>query len=281
MDFKRIEWIFLIAFFGLNIFLLSIYREGMSENSLSESSVRESIETRLEQDNINYGSELSTKKHEGYFLSGEETNLMEMLATAEDTNPLFFKNYWEVADDVLYCRMQQNYYVDKEDVKSSVVTFLNHPSAVVNGTEYQYIKELSVVSKDYSEIIVGQFYEEIPFNDETARIKIVLENAGDLLKVSQYTQTHIDNIEPLREKQVLSSEREAINTLYTNSKIPSNSKISWTKLAYSKILKVREKNVYVPVWFVGITVDGNTQVEAVNATNNTVITTTSIPTVES
>lgn len=225
MDFKRIEGIFLIAFFGLNIFLFSIYREGISENSLSESSVRESIETRLEQDNIDYGSELSTKKHEGYFLSGEESNLIEMLAASEESNPLFFKNYWEVTDDVLHCKMLQNYYVDKEDVKSSVVTFLNHPSAVVNGGDYQYIKELSTVSKEYSEITAGQFFEGIPFNDETARIKIVLENAGDLLKVSQYTQTHIDNIEPLREKQVLSSEREAVNatnnTVITTTSIPT------------------------------------------------------------
>ncbi|HDT8025123.1 TPA: hypothetical protein RD635_002432, partial [Enterococcus faecalis] len=52
MDFKRIEWIFFLAFLGLNIFLFGIYREGQQEESnVSSSSQTESIESRLEKDN--------------------------------------------------------------------------------------------------------------------------------------------------------------------------------------------------------------------------------------
>ena len=62
------------------------------------------------------------------------------------------------------------------------------------------------------------------------------------------------------------TEEEAINTLYVNNKISRGSNILWRQLAYSRILKVREKNVYVPVWYVAIeTPDKTYQIETVNA----------------
>lgn len=97
----------------------------------------------------------------------------------------------------------------------------------------------------------------------------------------KYTQTHLTNIEQLREKTELHTEEEAINTLYVNNKISRGSNILWRQLAYSRILKVREKNVYVPVWYVAIeTPDKTYQIETVNAFSNTIITNNSIPKVE-
>lgn len=59
--------------------------------------------------------------------------------------------------------------------------------------------------------------------------------------ITKYMQTHLSDIEQLREKTELYTEEEAINTLYINNKIPRGSKILWRQLAYSCILKVREK----------------------------------------
>lgn len=82
-------------------------------------------------------------------------------------------------------------------------------------------------------------------------------------------------------KTELYTEEEAINTLYINNKIPRGSKILWRQLAYSCILKVREKNVYVPVWHVAIeTSDKVVQIESVNAFSNTIVTNNTVPKVE-
>jgi regulatory protein YycI of two-component signal transduction system YycFG len=84
----------------------------------------------------------------------------------------------------------------------------------------------------------------------------------------------------LREREELISESDAVTTLYNNSKIPNNAKIEWTRLGYTRSLKVRSKNVYIPCWFVSIKAGENTQVEMVNAMNNTVITNSTVAIVD-
>lgn len=63
MDFKRIEWIFFLAFLGLNMFLFGIYQEGLKEeNNVSYSDQTDSIEKRLNKDGISYKGTLSGEK---------------------------------------------------------------------------------------------------------------------------------------------------------------------------------------------------------------------------
>lgn len=63
MDFKRIEWIFFLAFLGLNIFYLEfIGKRQQEESNVSSSSQTESIESRLEKDNISYKGTLSSER---------------------------------------------------------------------------------------------------------------------------------------------------------------------------------------------------------------------------
>ncbi len=69
------------------------------------------------------------------------------------------------------------------------------------------------------------------------------------------------------------SEKEAVNTLYLNNKLPSHSKILWTELAYTMILKVREKYVHsCMVYCVQLDGDDTIQIETVNAFSNRIIT---------
>ena len=102
MDFKRIEWIFFLAFLGLNIFLFGIYREGQQEESnVSSSSQTESIESRLEKDNISYKGTLSSERLEGYYLSGEQTNFSAALKIQREKNKNFLRNGLQIADNTL------------------------------------------------------------------------------------------------------------------------------------------------------------------------------------
>ena len=206
MDFKRIEWIFFLAFLGLNVFLFNIYSEARSE-----------------QQNV---------------LQSNQTIPIEQRLASKD--------------QVLY------------------------------GDEYHYRKNLSLLDQEYPTIVASQSYETIPFNDSSSRIDMTLASSDKLLQIAKYTQTHISNITPLREKMTLYSEKEAVNTLYLNNKLPSHSKILWTELAYTRILIVGDRNVYIPAWFVAVKADAdvNIQIETVNAFSNRIITNNAVQKVE-
>ncbi|MGX7244237.1 two-component system regulatory protein YycI [Enterococcus quebecensis] len=291
MDFKRIEWIFFIAFLGLNMFLFGIYQEGLKEeNNVSFSDQTDSIEKRLGKDGITYKNALSSEKMEGYYLSGEQTNFDDAIQnerTTRDRN--FFKNGVELIDNslIVYPQMsysQTSYFIDEKSVNRSLEAFLNNKDSVLFGNQYHYLPDFSNLDGEFPEVIVSQSYKNIPFKDDTAQISLKLEKSDEsagIHKIYKYTQTHIQGIEELRDKMDLSSERDAIETLYINNKIPSNSKISFMKLAYTRIYKIREKNVYVPVWFIGIkSGENNLQIEQVNAMSNTIITNNTVPKVE-
>ncbi|MDR0921662.1 MAG: two-component system regulatory protein YycI [Lactobacillales bacterium] len=280
MDFRRIEQIFLIVFLCLDIFLFNIFRSGREGLQMNEGNAEEAIEQRLRKDDITFDT-LSEKQLQGYYLSGEGTNFLDIINKLRNESAPYMLNRLDISDSVLTVYPRQQYFLENKEDLSGLSSMMDNPEAVVYGKEYEYLKNFSTISEKYQEIRLGQSYDGIPFIDDTSEIDLQLKKSESLLEVTSYTQTHLEEIEPLREKQDLCTEREAIVTLYNNSKIPSKSKIAWTQLGYSRILKVREKNVYVPVWFVGISSNGNAQqVERVNAINNTVITNSTITKVE-
>lgn len=282
MDIKRIEWIFFLAFLGLNIFLFGIYREGVQDVSdVSYSDQTETIENRLAKDGITYKGKLSSEKMEGYYLSAEQTDFASEIKKEQTTNKNFLKSGIDISDNTLVSYPQKNYFIDEKHVEDTLSAFLDEKNALLFGDEYQYFPEFSNLNGDVPEIVAVQAYKGIPFRDDTAKLSILTEKSSDLLKVTKYSQTHIESIEELRDKMDLYSIRDAIDTLYMNNKLSSNSKLTFMKLAYSRIYKIREKNVYVPVWFVEITNnDGSVQVEQVNAMSNTIITNNTVPKVE-
>lgn len=285
MDFKRIEWIFFLAFLGVNIFLFSIYHAAQNDESgVTSSNQKVAIEQRLKSDNVAYEGKLSDKKKSGYYLSGEQTNMADAVINQrkESGNSEFLMDGTTFKDNQLTHVASDNYYIsDDKETEKTLQNFLKLEDQVLFGSEYTYLSHLSFVDQEYPEIFAGQSFEGIPFNDPTSRLEINLENADDLMKITSYTQTHLSNIEKLREKMTLYSEKDAINTLYINNKIPQKSKIVWRQLAYTMILRVREKNVYVPAWFIAIqTNDSNLQVETVNAFSNRIITNNTLQKVE-
>lgn len=286
MDFKRIEWIFFLVFFGVNIFLFSIYREGLQdESNVSYSDRMESLEQRLEKENISHKGDFSTTQIEGYYLSGEKTNFYEEIQQRridQGDNNLFRYNT-DIIENGMIRYPSTNYYIDPKNVEATLSEFLANTENVLYGNEYAYLSQFSNLTGDFPEVIVSQVYEGIAFRDDSAEISLSLEKheTDELFKIATYTQYHIENIEKLREKSTLYTEREAVETLYINSKIPSNSTITFSKLAYTCIYQIREKNVYVPVWFIGISSNEKTlQIEQVNAMSNTIITNNTVTRVE-
>lgn len=279
MDFRKIEWIFFLVFIGLNIFLFSIYWNNQHEQSLvTNSNQREDILHRLENDEIQVKKAVSDEHREGYYLSAEQDNFESMLNAPADQT---LTGNWTISDRVLTNLPNGETEFDLKKATSSFNRLMRDKEFIVEGTEYTYLPDISKKDDELGKIVGAQSYEGIPFIDETSRLTLDIEKSDDQDRVSKYTQTRLKDIEPLREKMTLASEKEILNTLYINNNIPSKSTITNIYLGYFRTLEVREKNVYVPVWFVKIkTSDKTTQIEKVNALNNQVITNNLVPKVE-
>ncbi len=288
MDFKKIEWIFFVAFLGLNVFLFRSYQETISqENNVIRSGQTESIQQRLSSDDISYTGKISSESRQGYYLSAEETDLSKELDSQRHgtskkgllSSGIVFND--NVLTKTLSETESENSIFDPDKMGSSVNSFLNKKNNVLFGSDYVYMKNFSDLDSATPEVQARQKYDGLPFYDDTAKIVFSLNKQDKSYAVTKYTQTHLSDIEQLREKTELHTEEDAIKTLYVNNKISRGSKILWRQLAYSCILKVREKNVYVPVWYVAIeTPDKSIQVESVNAFSNTIVTNNTIPKVE-
>ncbi|EMF0464421.1 two-component system regulatory protein YycI [Enterococcus hirae] len=288
MDFKKIEWIFFVAFLGLNVFLFRSYQETISqENNVIRSGQTESIQQRLSSDDISYIGKISSESRQGYYLSAEETDLSKELDSQRHgtskkgllSSGIVFND--NVLTKTLSETESENSIFDPDKMGSSVNSFLNKKNNVLFGSDYVYMKNFSDLDSATPEVQASQKYDGLPFYDDTAKIVFSLNKQDKSYAVTKYTQTHLSDIEQLREKTELHTEEDAIKTLYVNNKISRGSKILWRQLAYSCILKVREKNVYVPVWYVAIeTPDKSIQVESVNAFSNTIVTNNTIPKVE-
>lgn len=284
MDFKRIEAIFLVAFLCLDIFLFSIYRQSQNEQTPINNSSTIKITQRLKEDKIKYEGKISSEHTDGYYLSATQTNLNTELQNMKKTKKLENIDVLRssVKDNLLSLTPEKDLSVNKKgQIPTLVRETLTNQKEIILGKDYRYQDEIHQQSDGYLDVYACQKYEGIPINDITAQIKFTLKKNDENYRLKKIQQMHLSNLTALREKMPLVSEEDALTTLYINNKLSKNDEILWSKLAYTLVLQVRGKNVYVPAWFVSIRhEDKKEQVEIVNAFRNRIITNAAVRKVE-
>lgn len=284
MDFKRIEAIFLVAFLCLDIFLFSIYRQSQNEQTPINNSSTIKITQRLKEDKIKYEGKISSEHTDGYYLSATQTNLNTELQNMKKAKKLENVDVLRssVKDNLLSLTPEKDLSVNKKgQIPTMVRETLSNQKEIILGKDYRYQDEIHQQSDGYLDVYACQKYEGIPINDITAQIKFTLKKNDENYRLEKIQQMHLSNLTALREKMPLVSEEDALTTLYINNKLSKNDEILWSKLAYTLVLQVRGKNVYVPAWFVSIRhEDKKEQVEIVNAFRNRIITNAAVRKVE-
>lgn len=284
MDFKRIEAIFLVAFLCLDIFLFSIYRQSQNEQTPINNSSTIKITQHLKEDKIKYEGKISSEHTDGYYLSATQTNLNTELQNMKKAKKLENVDVLRssVKDNLLSLTPEKDLSVNKKgQIPTLVRETLTNQKEIILGKDYRYQGEIHQQSDGYLDVYACQKYEGIPINDITAQIKFTLKKNDENYRLEKIQQMHLSNLTALREKMPLVSEEDALTTLYINNKLSKNDEILWSKLAYTLVLQVRGKNVYVPAWFVSIRhEDKKEQVEIVNAFRNRIITNAAVRKVE-
>ncbi|GLB46252.1 hypothetical protein WR164_02310 [Philodulcilactobacillus myokoensis] len=263
MDFKRIEWIFLITFAVIDFFLFAIVRQNrnIQNESINQDSSTATIIKDMRDDQISVGN-VSDKTPYGYYISATQNN---SLKSALRSNQLYNQTV-SFNGNKLHSSFKRQYVItDKKHPENTANKILTNTKLIQFGKNYSYNANLST----NNEIVYTENAENRYLYSKEAQIKFKV-NKGVL---TGYSQTYLNMVNPLREGTKALSGRKALAILYQNNNIPSNSKIEWIDLAYTKLLTMKNNIIFVPTWIVVYKTNNSEtlQMNEVNAFNGTVL----------
>ena len=261
MNFKRIQWIFVIAFAIFDIVLASYFLIGTHFTAMvKQQSQQQLILKEMHNDEISF-AELSTKQPMGYYISANRANSQLTNAAAKLDDQTV-----RLSNGTLISELDVPFKVSVLNPERQLNDYIKNSRHVLYGSHYVYNKALS----SSSTIVYTQMMEGRPVLGSEGQLRF---KVGRNHKVYAYTQTYLNNIQVLRPRSVTISQQEAVTWLYKHNYIPNNSKIHCAKLGYTKTLLTKDQAVYVPTWYVEIKTKNSDDVQRlrVNAFNSTLM----------
>lgn len=265
MDFHRIEWIFLVVFAFLDIFLgWSVTQNQKVYLSTGTTGGNSQIVRDIKQDDITV-PKLSNKQVNSSYAASETSTMLsqnyERVAKSGDQNVTINTGAYQTLD----ARLNRPLRLRKKDVLEQVKSFINNPNNVLFGKNYVYEADMS----NGSRYVFVQKLAGVRVIDDRAMLVLTVNDGS----ITGYTQTYIDKLKMMDNNQKIMSARDAVYTLYRSNEIVNNSRVIWTHLGYTWLLNAKGSTVYVPAWFVGIESKSskNVTVKRVNAITKAVI----------
>lgn len=264
MDFKRIEWIFLIVFIGINIFLgIELWQTPtlLSAGS-TPTQTQTDIKSETSADQITI-PKVNDKQEDGYYLAAKTDNSWIKKATQQVKGQVENNS----SENLIYVHLDKPITLskNKKEALRQVMRFKDDSQNVYQGKNYAYLSELSEMD-DY---IFNQKTKYGEFFAATARLHIIVKDN----QIVSYSQSYVDDLNPVRERQNTISSKAAVDSLYTYSELPNNSKVIFLKQVYTKLLTVKGNTIYIPTWLAAI--ENNTSktvtLKRVNAFTGTII----------
>ncbi|WP_445478906.1 two-component system regulatory protein YycI [Lysinibacillus irui] len=258
MDWNRTKSIFIFVFLILNIFLYSLYVNRYNEAKDIEVPGEKTIEARLKDDNITYGTLPNNIETASYM-----TAQVHKFTTAEFSNS----------------NQQINIKDSKADSKARVIFIkpvkLRNVSDDASFTDFVLANitdgESYALWKVDREERVAVFFQKTNnrmfYYNGSLKIKWNANN-----EVTMYEQTMIDNIEEMEQQETVIPPLQIIQTLYAKGTLKPDSRITQMKLGYSTLVKLTRTQVLVPTWEVQVKLsDGQKEEYFVNAVEGKVI----------
>ena len=268
MDFRRIEWLFLVAFIVIDISLFAAFQRdtsGETDTSSNRSSSDTTILKEMRADNISFKAP-SKKSGEGYYISTSNDSSIKSNLTSLSNQTVRYQS-----DGTITSTFKTPITgVDTQHPDKTLDTVVSNSTLILNGTDYTYNAKLS----SRNTVVYTQKVADGPIYSRYGEIRFSLTNAGT---VTGYTQGYLANVSTLREKTETISERKALIWLYQYNQIPNNTKVVWTKLAYTRYFNLKNSSVYIPTWVVAVKSNsgnnaGVLQLKHVNAFTGAILT---------
>lgn len=244
MDHKRIEWLFLIVFLLIDVYLgIEILRSPVSlSNKNNDAAGITNVRSEMRADGIDLPSHISNQPSSGYYLAAKNrVYLSRKVSSLTNVNASYNKS-----DNSLTATPKDIVVVGSKQKK--VLAFLNryknNPHNVPFGKEYKYEPNMSsggsytfVQSTDY-----GNIY------DGAGQLTINVKNE----QIDDYSITYLGQVNSVRELQSTISPWRAVRAMYINRELADNTKVVKIKLGYSQLTEVRDSRILLPTWLVWI-----------------------------
>lgn len=249
MDWSKTKTIFIVIFFILDIFLLTVF---LNKHTASQFEIIEetSIQDKLKNDDIKY----------------------HKLPDEVDKTPLI------TAKTKTFTKKEvENLHKQKASLTSDQTMIISHldKSIPLEGNWQDHLKNFV---KD--EVLHGDHYQywgydkdkkQIIFYQEFKGKKIFKNGSGQLLfevndnnEIDSYEQTMLEEIEENNKESVLPA-TQAVNNLYKNGMLKPNSTIKKAELGYYTLVQLTESQVLSPTWHFAIEHKGKVDDLFVNA----------------
>lgn len=239
MNFRRIEWIFLVAFVVLDIFLAFMYIQNNTHSTKTAGNTTTTIIREMRADGISFKNP-ATKEGTGYYIAGNNDNGLK-----QHLSQLSGQTARVQSTGKLTSSLRTPQTLNEDDLKDDLTAFMQQNSNVIHGDEYVYDAALSSEG-DY---VFVQKVADGEILTSTGQVHLSV-NKNDQL--TGYTQSYVNNVKTLREKAVTISEKKALVALYQYNQVSNNSKIIWGRLGYSRLVKLKNSSVYVPTWIFAV-----------------------------
>ncbi|WCJ47754.1 two-component system regulatory protein YycI [Levilactobacillus brevis] len=191
-------------------------------------------------DNISFKAP-SKKSGEGYYISTSNDSSIKSNLTSLSNQTVRYQS-----DGTITSTFKTPITgVDTQHPDKTLDTVVSNSTLILNGTDYTYNAKLS----SRNTVVYTQEVADGPIYSRYGEIRFSLTNAGT---VTGYTQGYLANVSTLREKTETISERKALIWLYQYNQIPNNTKVVWTKLAYTRYFNLKNSSVYIPTWVVAV-----------------------------
>lgn len=263
MDFKRVEIIFIVAFFFLDIFLLISYFDRTDTNYASTPSQSLNLISEMASQKIDVPN-LTEENHSAAYVQADVQVLLK-----ENAKSLSKQTGTVNEDGSLYMSILSNPIqlsgeatLTEED-KKALDQFINSDQ-VLFGSEYKFFQ----YNAENRQVTYTQNVSGLPVADGTSSIILYIDRSNQVIS---YEQKYAGPMTEQGSKVELITDRSAIETLFRNNDIPANSKISRPILTYYRSLKLEDLSMYAPVWYIQIAEGSGKKVIWVDAVNGSII----------
>lgn len=265
MDFKKIESIFLITFLFLNIYLLIGFLNRSDLQYASTAPGQVNLIREMEQ----IGIELPTLNEEDqsvYYVQADRNELLE-----ENIDQLENQAGSIAQDGTLYTSILSD-PIEIEGNPDDGFTEADYArldafiesGAVLFGEEYAYLRYDNAENR----FVYAQQVEGIPVADGTSEISLFYGSDGNIIS---YQQSYAGPMTLQGSPLEVITDRQAIEILFQNNEISSNSIVRQPILSYQRTLYLEDLSMYGPIWYIPVIDSNGERVLRVDAFERSII----------
>lgn len=265
MDFKKIENIFLITFLLLNIYLLISYLNRSDLQYASTAPDQVNLLREMEQIGIELPN-LTEEDTQVYYVQADRNTLLEdnvdQLENQAGSIAQDGSLYNSILSDPIEIEGTPEEGFTEADFER-LNEFINS-SAVLFGEEYTFLR----YDQAENRFVFAQEVNGIPVADGTSEISLFYGSDGNIIS---YQQSFAGPMTTQGSALDVITDRQAIETLFQNNEISSNSIVGQPILSYQRTLYLEDLSMYGPIWYVPVTDSSGERVLRVDAFERSII----------